>query len=74
MRQALVEIIARMGTSTGNIDELIGPYIELLLELRMNFRSAKQWDQADLIRNRLTTLGIVVEDGPQGSTWRQGED
>ncbi len=72
MREALVEIIGRMGSSTGNVDELISPYIELLLELRLNFRSAKQWDQADFIRNRLTTLGIVLEDGPQGTTWRQG--
>lgn len=71
LREALVEVIARMGSSTGNVDELIGPYIELLLELRMHLRSAKQWDQADLIRNRLTTLGIVVEDSPQGTTWRQ---
>jgi peptidase E len=69
VREALVEIIARMGNSTGNIDELIGPYIDLLLELRLTFRSNKQWDQADLIRKRLGTLGIVVEDGPQGSTW-----
>jgi cyanophycinase-like exopeptidase len=73
VRAALVEVIARMGSSTGNVDELIGPYIELLLELRMNFRSAKQWDQADLIRQRLTTLGIILEDSPQGTTWRQGQ-
>jgi len=71
MRKALVEVIARMGNSTGNVDELIGPYIELLLELRMNFRSAKQWDQADLIRNRLTSMGIILEDSPQGTKWRQ---
>jgi hypothetical protein len=71
MRQTLVEVIARMGNSAGNVDELIGPYIELLLELRMSFRTAKQWDQADLIRNRLTSMGIILEDSPQGTTWRQ---
>lgn len=71
IRGALVELLSRLATSPGNFDEIIGPYIELLLELRRNFRDVQQWDQADLIRTRLTDLGIAVEDGPQGTTWRQ---
>jgi len=72
LRGAMVEIMARLGEeSPGNVAEMIGPYIELLLELRENFRASKQWDQADLIRQRLTGLGIVLEDGPQGTIWRQ---
>jgi cysteinyl-tRNA synthetase len=71
MRGELVEIVARLGTVTGNIEEVIGPYIALLLELRSNLRAARQWDQADIIRNRLTDLGIVLEDGPEGTRWKQ---
>jgi len=71
IRGALVELLSRLATSPGNFEDIIGPYIELLLELRRNFRDAQQWDQADLIRTRLTDLGIAVEDGPQGTTWRR---
>ncbi len=71
LRGALVNMVANLGTSPGRAEEMIGPYIDLLIELRMSFRSARQWDQADLIRQRLTGLGIVLEDGPQGTTWRQ---
>ena len=43
--------------------------VELLLEIRMQAREAKQWAQADQIRDRLAELGVVVEDRPEGSTW-----
>ena len=72
LRGAMVEIMAGMDSGAPvNLNAAIGPYIELLLELRNSFRTSQQWDQADLIRNRLTALGIILEDGPQGTTWRQ---
>ena len=48
----------------------IAPFIELLLETRTNLRSAKQFALADAIRQRLTDLGVALEDGPQGTRWR----
>ena len=38
----------------------------------MDLRKAKQWALADKIRDSLKSLGVIVEDGPQGSTWRHG--
>jgi cysteinyl-tRNA synthetase len=46
------------------------PFIDLLLELRAKLRVAKQYALADEVRNRLTDLGVVVEDTREGSTWR----
>lgn len=46
------------------------PFIDLLLELRAKLRAAKQYALADEVRNRLTDLGVVVEDTREGSTWR----
>ena len=46
------------------------PFIDLLLEMRSKLRAAKQFALADEIRNRLTDLGVVVEDTREGSTWR----
>jgi cysteinyl-tRNA synthetase len=34
-------------------------------------RAAKQWTIADRIRNRLAELGVWIEDGKGGTTWRR---
>jgi cysteinyl-tRNA synthetase len=48
------------------------PFIELLLDLRSDLRKAKQYELADKVRAELAQLGITVEDGSGGSTWRVG--
>ncbi len=48
------------------------PFIDLLLEVRQQLRAAKQFQQADLIRQRLSDLGVTVEDSAGGSSWRLG--
>ena len=48
----------------------VAPFIELLLEVRLALRKAKQWALADKVRDELGALGVVVEDTAQGSTWR----
>ncbi len=45
------------------------PFIELLLEMRDQLRQEKNWSLADLIRNRLQELGVVVNDGKEGARW-----
>jgi cysteinyl-tRNA synthetase len=50
----------------------IAPFVELLLTVRADLRQAKQWALADKVRDELKALGVVVEDSPQGSTWRIG--
>jgi cysteinyl-tRNA synthetase len=46
------------------------PFIELLIKTRADLRKAKQFALADQVRNELTALGVVLEDSPQGTTWR----
>ncbi|MEA3334581.1 MAG: cysteine--tRNA ligase [Chloroflexota bacterium] len=48
------------------------PFIDLLVETRARLREAKQWQLADELRDRLTGLGIVIEDTREGSTWHFG--
>ena len=48
------------------------PFIDLLLTVRNDLRTAKEYGLADNIRTELADLGIIVEDGPEGSTWRAG--
>ncbi|MCS7061560.1 MAG: cysteine--tRNA ligase [Anaerolineae bacterium] len=44
--------------------------IQMLIELRLEARKAKDYARADAIRNRLAEIGIILEDGPKGTTYR----
>jgi cysteinyl-tRNA synthetase len=46
------------------------PFIDLLVDLRRELRQAKQYAIADRVRSGLGELGIVLEDGPAGTTWK----
>jgi cysteinyl-tRNA synthetase len=39
--------------------------------MRLDARKEKNWAQADLARDKLVEMGIVLEDGPQGTSWRR---
>ncbi|MCT4716297.1 cysteine--tRNA ligase [Enterobacteriaceae bacterium H18W14] len=45
--------------------------IEALIKQRNDARKSKEWALADQARDRLNEMGIVLEDGPQGTTWRR---
>ena len=44
--------------------------IERLIEARQNAKAAKDYAEADRIRDELAAANIVLEDGPAGTTWR----
>ncbi len=46
------------------------PFIGLLIDLRRELRAAKQYQLADLVRQRLAGLGVILEDSKEGTTWR----
>ena len=47
--------------------------IALLIDARTQARAAKMWALSDLIRDGLKELGIQIEDGKSGTTWRKAE-
>lgn len=54
----------------GEVTDSLRTEVEALLEQRAAARAAKDWPEADRIRDRLNALDVVVMDGPQGATWR----
>lgn len=57
-------------TQKDQLDAEAAPFIDLLLEIRRELRTAKQWELSDMIRDRLSELGISLEDGKGGTVWR----
>ena len=57
----------------GDVDgDLSSDDIEALIEQRNEARAAKDFQKADAIRDRLADGGVIIEDGPGGTTWRRG--
>ncbi|WP_079201843.1 cysteine--tRNA ligase [Pseudomonas sp. CC6-YY-74] len=47
--------------------------VETLIAARLQARAEKNWGESDRIRDQLTTMGVVLEDGKGGTTWRLAE-
>ena len=53
----------------GSDDEVA--QIEALIVERNRARVEKDWPAADIARDGLNALGVILEDGPSGTTWRK---
>ncbi|MCB1867443.1 MAG: cysteine--tRNA ligase [Gammaproteobacteria bacterium] len=45
--------------------------IDALIQQRLEARSSKNWAEADRIRDQLKAGNVLLEDGPQGTSWRR---
>ena len=72
-RATFRSLIARLGEAAagGGMDprSVVDPFVDALLTLRGRARHARDWETADLIRERLTAAGVEVRDGADGSSW-----
>jgi cysteinyl-tRNA synthetase len=62
------------GSAGGSAEGAVGlspEEIQQLLDERAVAKKRRDFGAADAIRDRLTTDGIVLEDGPKGTTWRR---
>ena len=63
------ESYLRGGAAPG--DGLTDDTIETMIQQRLDARASKDWAEADRIRDQLKDQGVLLEDGPQGTTWRR---
>ena len=53
-------------------DGMSGEDIDALIAQRNEARAARDFQKADAIRDQLAEAGVIIEDGPGGTTWRRG--
>jgi cysteinyl-tRNA synthetase len=76
--RASAEIIGLLGNDPvawfeqgGTDGEMGAAELDALLVKRTEARVARDFAEADRIRDQLTEMGIVIEDGPDGPRWRR---
>ncbi len=62
---------ARQAQREAEAQEERDPEIDALVEQRTQAKKAKNWAEADRIRDELKAQGIVLEDTPQGVKWKK---
>jgi len=65
------EVGSILGFFAREADKELDLKVNALIEGRQAAREAKDWAAADAIRTELQTMGIVLEDTPQGVRWRK---
>ena len=65
------EVVANLAQAESDRSE-VAEKVESLLDERESARASKDWARADEIRDELTSMGVIVEDGPEGPTWHLG--
>lgn len=75
--RALIEVCQVLGIyntdaqrTDGDDGEQRDHLIALLLEIRQDARSRKDWDTSDKIRDRLKQLNVEIQDTRDGATWK----
>ena len=65
-------VVPEQAAATGADAEREAGLIRLLIEMRAEARARKDFAASDKIRDRLKDLGVTLEDGKSGTTWRIG--
>lgn len=72
-RATVHALITRLGhiAASPRVDfqAVVGPFIEALLQARHSARAGGRWDEADAIRDQLTSLHVSIKDSADGSQW-----
>jgi len=72
-RAVLRGMVTRMGqlAAEGMVDrrDIVAPFVEALLDLRLAARADKRWADADAVRDILVAAAIEIRDRPGATDW-----
>ena len=69
--QLPAELVARLREAVEAKGLPLSDFVSEAIELRLAEKKAKNFAEADSIRKELAEAGIILEDTPQGTTWRR---
>ena len=64
-----VHVVLGIENADSGSDDKLSPVMDLVLDLRQEARTNKDWGTSDKIRDGLAAAGIVVKDSKEGSSW-----
>ena len=76
LQEKILDLFSRLGGEVlglftrVEIDSDFEAKIESLIAQRNNARAAKDWNKSDSIRDKLTSLGVEIEDTSEGTIWK----
>ena len=69
LRGMIVQLGLRFDELPKDTPSILAPLMAILMEIRGKLRSARLWELADMMRDKLLQEGIIVEDTPDGPKW-----
>jgi len=63
--------LADLKTEIVTVDPAFAAKINTLVQARTVAKQSKDWARADALRDEINTLGVLLEDSPTGTTWKQ---
>jgi cysteinyl-tRNA synthetase len=67
---SFVSDVLGLAMTTEQDDSKLDGVMELVLNLRQQARTNKDWTTSDQIRDGLAAVGIVIKDGKEGTSWK----
>lgn len=63
------EILGMKSEQSDNTSNVIEGLMSMIIEMRAEARANKDWAKSDMIRDRLSEVGITIKDGKDGAKW-----
>lgn len=73
-RTMLVRFTDLAHTGARDPREVVGPFVETVLDLRRDARAQSRFADADALRDQLIELGVEIHDSPAGTRWTLREE
>lgn len=63
------EILGMKSEQSDNTSNIIEGLMSIIAQMRADARANKDWAKSDMIRDRLSEVGITIKDGKDGAKW-----